>query len=592
MASAPASADDVARAIADAFLAYNADFRNITRRARATFEARNWRAARADAVDRIELYDRRVRRAVQDTAAMLGERAKDRDLWADVKRHYAARIAGYPDNAFFKTFFSSITRQTFSTIGVDPGIEFAASDIAPPDNVSSGREVRTYRNRGDIAHLIDQMLGDFPFSVPCRDRDRTVRFIAAEIDARIGALGEGRRVESIDMLTTVFYRSTRAFLVGRIDGDGFVAPLLIALRNTDEGIVADAVLLTRNDASMIFGFTRSYFHADIDNVGATVAFLSSILPRKSLAEIYTVLGRAKQGKTERYRAFFRHLEHSSDLFVHAPGDKGMVMEVFTLPSADIVFKIIRDRFAYPKDMARKDVMEKYELVFKHDRAGRLIDAQEFKRLRLPTERFEPELTENLLEGCGESCRIEGRHIVLEHCYVERRLTPLNLFLETADEDAARTAAMEYGQAIRDLAMSNIFAGDLLLKNFGVTRHGRVIFYDYDELCLVTDCNFRRLPEPRDDMDEMRAGAWFYVGPDDVFPEQFIEFLGFREPARTAFLEFHGDLLTPEFWTRLKRRFEAGEVIDVLPYSTPNWTEHRGNTLVPARAQPATRKESL
>ena len=212
--------------------------------------------------------------------------------------------------------------------------------------------------------------------------------------------------------------------------------------------------------------------------------------------------------------------------MQAPGDTGIVMEVFTLPSADIVFKVIRDRFAYPKDMARKDVMEKYELVFKHDRAGRLIDAQEFKRLRLPIKRFDPELTQNLLRSCGGNCRIEDRHIVLEHCYIERRLTPLNLYLETADGDAARAAAMDYGQAIRELAMSNIFAGDLLLKNFGVTRHGRVIFYDYDELCLLTDCNFRRLPEPRDDLDEMRAGAWFYVGPNDVFPEQFIEFLRF------------------------------------------------------------------
>jgi isocitrate dehydrogenase kinase/phosphatase len=267
------------------------------------------------------------------------------------------------------------------------------------------------------------------------------------------------------------------------------------------------------------------------------------------------------------------------------------MEVFTLPSADIVFKVIRDRFAYPKTIGRKEVMEKYELVFKHDRAGRLVDAQEFKRLRFPRHRFDPKLAEDLLSECGETCRIEDDHIVVEHCYIERRLTPLNLYLESAAEDDAKAAAVEYGQAIRDLAMSNIFAGDLLLKNFGLTRHGRVIFYDYDELCLVTECNFRRLPEPQDDMDEMRAGAWFYVGPNDVFPEQFIEFLGFKPAARQAFLELHGDLLTPEFWTRLKRRFEAGEIIDVLPYTRRDWTEHRGTTLVPARAQPRIRNES-
>lgn len=429
-------------------------------------------------------------------------------------------------------------------------------------------------------------------SVPCRDRDRTVNFIAAEIDGYCNALGGERRVIAIEMLTMVFYRNTRAFLVGRIDGKDFVAPFVIALRNTDEGLVTDTVFLTEADTSMLFGFTRSYFHADIGNVSAVLAFLRSLLPHKSLAELYTVLGRAKQGKTERYRSFFLHLESSSDEFVHALGDKGMVMEVFTLPSADIVFKVIRDKFAYPKTMGRRDVMEKYELVFKHDRAGRLVDAQEFKRLRLPRDRFDDELAENLLTGCSDTCRVEDDHLVVEHCYIERRLTPLNLYLESASDKEARAAAIEYGQAIRDLAMSNIFAGDLLLKNFGLTRRGRVIFYDYDELCLVTECNFRRLPEPRDDMDEMRAGAWFYVGPNDVFPEQFIEFLGFREPARSAFLEFHADLLTADFWSRLKRRFEAGEIIDVLPYSIQNWTEHRGTTLVPAAAQPASRNESL
>ncbi|MEM8817155.1 MAG: bifunctional isocitrate dehydrogenase kinase/phosphatase [Pseudomonadota bacterium] len=584
--TAVGNADALADCIVGAFMAYNHEFRNITRQAKETFETRDWLTMRHDAVARIELYDLRVRLTVEDMAQRLGDDGHDKALWAAIKNSYAEKIREYPDEAFFKTFFSSVTRQLFQTIGVDPRIEFTAFDIAPPEHEPLSRGVRSYRNRGAVRLLVDQILSDFNFAAAYRDRDRTVRFVAAEIEAYCASLGPKQQVVAVDMLTSVFYRSTRAFLVGCIEGSGFVAPFLVAMRNTDDGIVADTVILTENEASMIFGYTRSYFHADIDNVSATVAFLRRFLPHKPLAELYTVLGRAKQGKTERYRAFFQHLESSADLFVHALGDKGMVMEVFTLPSADIVFKIIRDRFAYPKTMGRKDVMEKYELVFKHDRAGRLVDAQEFKRLRFPVERFEPRLLDNLLEGCKASCRIEADDLVVEHCYVERRLTPLNLYLEDASETEARAAAVEYGQAIRDLAMSNIFAGDLLLKNFGVSRHGRVIFYDYDELCLVTECNFRRLPEPRDDMDEMRAGAWFYVGPNDVFPEQFIEFLGFRNPARQAFLDFHADLLTPAFWSRLKRRFERGEVIDVLPYANRDWTEHRGTLLVPARNQPS------
>ncbi|MDH3908405.1 MAG: bifunctional isocitrate dehydrogenase kinase/phosphatase, partial [Gammaproteobacteria bacterium] len=311
-----------------------------------------------------------------------------------------------------------------------------------------------------------------------------------------------------------------------------------------------------------------------------VGFLQRLMPRKRMDEIYTVLGRAKQGKTERYRLFFEHLRNSHDLLVRAQGVKGMVMEVFTLPSYDVVFKVIRDRFDYPKTGSRADVMEKYKLVFMRDRAGRLVDAQEFRQLRFPRERFEPELLSDLLEECGSTCRVEDGDFVIEHAYIERRMIPLNLYLETATEEQAAAAAIEYGQAIKDLALSNIFAGDLLLKNFGVSRHGRVIFYDYDELCLVTDCNFRRMPEPRDDIDEMRPGAWFYVGPHDIFPEQFIDFLGFKAHAKQAFLEHHGDLLTPEYWTNLKHRHEAGEIFEVLPYVVDQRTEHRGHTIVP------------
>jgi hypothetical protein len=71
-----------------------------------------------------------------------------------------------------------------------------------------------------------------------------------------------------------------------------------------------------------------------------------------------------------------------------------------------------------------------------------------------------------------------------------------LFLREADPAAAESAIIDYGNALRDLAASNVFPGDLLLKNFGVTSHGRVIFYDYDELCLVSDCVFRDLPAGR------------------------------------------------------------------------------------------------
>jgi isocitrate dehydrogenase kinase/phosphatase len=243
------------------------------------------------------------------------------------------------------------------------------------------------------------------------------------------------------------------------------------------------------------------------------------------------------------------------------------MICFTLPSFGVVFKLVRDRIPYPKDTVRQEVLAKYELVFKHDRAGRLIDAQEFKRLKFPIKRFAPELLTELREEAASSVHIDtdSGEIVFDHVYIERRMTPLNLYLRSAPREDTERAAIDYGQAIRDLAVTNIFPGDLLLKNFGVTRHGRVIFYDYDELCHVTDIRFRDLPKARFEEDEMRGEAWFYVGDNDVFPETFLQFLSFDEHTRAAFLSAHAEILTADWWREVQRRLREGEMLEALPY---------------------------
>jgi isocitrate dehydrogenase kinase/phosphatase len=297
-----------------------------------------------------------------------------------------------------------------------------------------------------------------------------------------------------------------------------------------------------------------------------VVFLRLLLPGKAVDEIYTVLGRAKQGKTERYRHFFGYLgNHAEERLRAADGERGMVMAVFTLPGYPLVFKVIRDRFAWPKNIAPEQVREKYLLVFKHDRVGRLIDAQEYRFLRFPRAQFDAATLAELLEECASSITLEGDDVVLHHCYVERRLRPLNLYVKEVDEATALAAVLDYGQAIKDLARSNIFPGDLLFKNFGVTRHGRAIFYDYDELCLVTDCRFRKLPEPRNDEEEMHHGAWYYVADNDVFPEQFPRFLGLTPGQRAALLETHGEIFDVAWWQAIQARLREGAFADVPPY---------------------------
>ena len=368
-------------------------------------------------------------------------------------------------------------------------------------------------------------------------------------------------VRAVELLTTVFYRERRAYLVGRVFGEEKFSPIAIALANDEQGVRADAVLTDRDDVAALFGYTRSYFQADLETVGDAVVFLRTLLPRKPIDELYTVLGRAKQGKTERYRHFFRHLEARDERFQIADGERGMVMAVFTLPSYPLVFKVIRDRFAPPKNIVRQDVLDKYQIVFKHDRAGRLVDAQEFRYLKFPRSRFEPAVLKELLETCAGSVIEEGDYLVLTHLYIERRLRPLNLYVREAGLEAAKAAMIDYAQAIKDLALSNVFAGDLLLKNFGLTKGGRVIFYDYDELCLVTECRFRELPEE----DEDGRGNEIYVAQNDMFPEEFSRFLGLTPELRKALFDAHGEIFQVRWWLDVQAQVAAGARPEILPY---------------------------
>jgi isocitrate dehydrogenase kinase/phosphatase len=567
--SRDALVDECAAALVQAFADYNAEFRAITRRAPQRFEARDWRGSQRDAVERIELYNKCVNRAVAYMRDRLGEDATERALWSSIKRRFTELIDQLPDLEFDKTFFNSVTRQTFGTIGVDGAVEFIALDLNPVGLITTAIETNVYSNRGSLELLFEEVLADFRFRTPYLDFDRSVRIITNEVRAQCEADSDAARlpllVEQVELVRTPFFQMTRAYLVGRISGKGWMLPFVLALKNTESGVLIDAIMMDEASVSILFSFTRSYFHADLPHVGQAIVFLKTILPRKPVSELYTVLGRAKQGKTERYRELFRHLQQSTDQFVHAPGDRGLVMICFTLPSFDVVFKIIRDRFAYPKNVLREEVLQKYEMVFKHDRAGRLVDAQEFKRLQFPTARFSDAVIEELKNEAAGTVRFENGELVIGHVYIERRMTPLNLYIRSASREDAERAVLDYGQCIRDLAVTNIFAGDLLLKNFGVTRHGRVIFYDYDELCAVTDCRFRDVPQAQHEEDEMRAEAWFHVNDNDVFPETFMQFLGFDAQLKEAFLKVHGEIMTADWWRGIQQRLTEGDVLEVLPY---------------------------
>ncbi len=551
--------------ICQAFESYQQQFTTITQRARVRFEQQDWAGAQADAAERLELYNRVVNTAVAQIRELLGERVEQKLVWASLKAVYSGLIAGRGDWELAETFYNSLTRRIFATVGVDPDIEFVDTDFdVPPTQVEP---VCTVYERADtIATQLRRILQDYAFAVPYADLEQDIALASALIEKHLSKIGALRVARLIEMVRPVFYRGKAAYLVGRLHSGTHAIPLVLALLNTPAGVVVDAVLLTEDEVSILFSFAHSYFHVDVKRPYDLILFLRTIMPRKRIAELYISLGYNKHGKTTLYRDMLQHMATSREQFEIAQGEKGMVMTVFTMPDYDLVFKVIKDRFAYPKHTTRQEVRQKYRLVFRLDRAGRLIDAQEFEHLKFRRDRFSAELLAELQAVAAQTITLMDADVIIKHAYVERRVTPLNIYICEAGEEAAKAAIIEYGNAIKDLAATNIFPGDLWLKNFGVTRHGRVVFYDYDELTWLTDCRFRKLPVARHDEDELAATPWFNVEEQDVFPQEFERFLGFQGVLRQVFMAHHADLLDVEFWRTYQQRHRQGEIVHFFPYS--------------------------
>ncbi len=546
------------------FEQYRSDFKDLTKRAKGWFERREWIPHQKGAAERLDLYGQAVQSALSNAQKVLGGAMKDEGAWAFAKGKYSRLIAYRNDEELAETFFNSVTRANFHTVGVRQAIEFASfeNELLP-----SGEEMPIYRSfyrTQSTERVIRDILEAYEFDAPYEDIERDARLAGEAIDKHLEQAWTYGEFDVIELIEPVFYRNKGAYLVGRLRRASRIIPMVIPLVHPAGGIMVDAVLLTESEASVLYSFTRSYFFVDTERPCELIGFLRSILPTKPVHELYIALGFVKHGKTTLYRNMYRHLRTAADKFVMAPGIKGMVMSVFTLPSYPIVFKVIKDRFDYPKRTTRENVMGSYRLVFRRDRVGRLIDAQEFEDLSFERELFDKECLDELAEVASQTVTVKGDEVVIRHLYTERRLTPLNLYVEQVNAQKIEAAILDYGHAIKDLAAANIFPGDLLIKNFGVTRHGRVVFYDYDELCLLDDCNFRYLPPNYGEFDD-GEGLPFFVGDNDIFPEELGQFLWSKPEHIELFEQHHGELFTVKFWQRMKQLNQDGEVLDVFPY---------------------------
>jgi isocitrate dehydrogenase kinase/phosphatase len=518
------------------------------------------------------LYEEKVFETVAKLhKAFDAETLMDVGCWPLVKSAYISLIDLRFDDELSETWYNSVFCGLFSHDLISDGCMFIHT-TRPSLRRARAAQTRLYTPNGKIAEMLTQIFADYRFSEPYADLPADLHRLEAQLRENLPDWVCKDPDLTVELFSSVLYRNKGAYLVGRLYTRDEQWPLVIPLLHREgRGIQIDALITDEADVSIIFSFTRSYFMVDVPVPAEFIGFLKRILPGKHIAELYTSIGFYKHGKSEFYRALINHLASTDDRFIMAPGVRGMVMSVFTLPGFNTVFKIIKDRFSPSKNVNRATVIEKYRLVKSVDRVGRMADTQEFADFRFPLSKFEPECLAELLEVAAGTVEVEGDTVLIRHCWTERRMTPLNLYLDNANPAQVREALEDYGLAIKQLAAANIFPGDMLLKNFGVTRHGRVVFYDYDEICFLTEANFRHIPAPRTPEDEMASEPWYSIGPLDVFPEEFPPFLFADAGQRKLFDELHGELYNADYWKGLQEAIRAGKVIDVFPYRR-RWEE--------------------
>jgi isocitrate dehydrogenase kinase/phosphatase len=569
----------VARAVLEGFDSHYTRFRYVAQQAKGRFERGDWTGLQAAGRERIDYYDERVLAAVARLEGEFGlaqtPAAELDPLWQAVKQQFVGLLAEHRQPECAETFFNSVcTKMLHRTyfhnrnLFVRPGVATDYMDSDPPS-------IRSYYPAADgLRGTLRRIAVDLGIAAPFVDIERDLRRVLRSVceARRAGAPSALVRPFHVDpdcqiqVLSNLFFRNKGAYLIGRFINGTRATPLAVALLRDERGrVYVDTVLYASDEIATLFSFTRAYFQVDMEAPSAYVDFVKSILPHKPRSELYTMVGLQKQGKTLFYRDFLHHLRHSSDQFVVAPGIRGLVMTVFTLPSYPYVFKIIKDVIAHPKETDREQVMAKYRLVKVHDRVGRMADTWEYSSVTLPRRRFRPELVRELLHYCPSVVEVDEDTVLLRHVYIERRMTPLNLHLQHASEAEVDHAIEEYGNAIKELATANIFPGDMLFKNFGLTRLNRVVFYDYDEIEYMVDCRFRDIPPAPNEEAELSGEPWYAVEARDVFPEQFAPFLLGDPRIRRAFLRHHADLLTADFWRGRQDRIRAGILEDVFPY---------------------------
>ena len=567
-----AEARALSEKVLDGFNRHYARFRECARAAKVSFEKGDWPHIQKLVADRIEYYDERVAETVHTLAANAQVHPNNKAFWHEVKNHYVECLMNHKQPECAETFFNSVTTKVLKAEYFHNEFIFSRPIISTEYIDSESVTYSSYYPIRDGWHkALVKMFNDYQLAHPFTDLNRDVATIIDRLRHLDKVVFKHPRPNlQIQVVSSLFYRNKGAYILGKVINSFLEYPFVIPILHDQEGgLAADTIILDTRHINSLFSFNRAYFMIDCDVPSAVVNFLHSILPSKPKSELYNMIGLQKQGKALFARDYKQHMRHSTDEFILAPGIKGLVMLVFTLPSFPYVFKIIKDIISPPKEVDKEMVQQKYQLVKKHDRVGRMADSLEFSNVNFPRSRMSQELIDEILRMAPSEIELTDNEVIIKHVYIERRMVPLNMWLSNAEkegrDDLVEHAIIEYGNAIKELVAANIFPGDMLYKNFGVTRHQRVVFYDYDEIEYITDCQFRVIPQARTEEEEMSAEPWYPIGKHDVFPEQFGTFLLGNPRIRKYFMQHHADLLTAQYWQARKQRIEDGHIEDVFPY---------------------------
>jgi isocitrate dehydrogenase kinase/phosphatase len=551
---------------------YFRNFKELTSYAPNHFRERNWRAMKDNHRKRLMLYKDQVFATKSILQELLHEKTADFDFWKETKQAYIIDTKNRKDKELVETFFNSVIRKLYPGLAINEDLMFVhegfnSCEIYPNDNLYF-----SYPSNWGLQKIIRSIISDFDFHAPYLNREADIQFLVKAVREVILSRYTPSADTVTQVLKSVFYRNKAAYLIGRTYVGGKWMPFIIPFLHGPHGVYVDTLIFDPKIMAHLFSFTRSYFMVDVEIPSQMVAFLNSVITHKQVHELYNAIGFNKHGKTEFYRDFLNHLGQSDDQFVIAEGIKGMVMTVFTLPSYNIVFKMIKDYFDPPKTMTRQEVRNKYKMVGMHDRVGRMADTHEFEEFHLPLNRIHPELMQELGSTVNSHLEIRNNELIIKHLYAERKMIPLNIYLEECSLEDAKSAVEEYGDAILQLAKANIFPGDMMTKNFGVTRQKRIVFYDYDEIEFLTDMNFRWKPKPETFEQIYASEPWYDIKPNDVFPEDFKKFMIGRQDVKEHFFNYHQNLFNPDYWIGIQNRIKEGEWIHALPY--PNHIRFR------------------